>query len=233
MPGMDLGGAGNLFGGVANAITGMSGVLNNDNYFNLDPRFQQVFRDRANAAPSASPYNAQTGAQTQAAQSALLAQMQATGQGPGVAGMQARQAQGDMLRQALAASPGAGSAVAAQAALAQQQLNNQAGLARLQEQMASQQNQGALSGQMRQGAQQNAAQQVEAALQQRQLDDAATRFYASQGANYALAQQMQAAKNLALRQAYMNQAVQGGFQALGGGLSMAGSAAGTMMGGKR
>jgi len=218
-----------LVGGTAGAIQGMQGAIDTIQHPTLlDPRWQGVFRAGASQAPNANPYNAGMGAQTIPAQQALFQQMQATAQQPSVSGMLGQQAQGQMLRQALAASPGAGRPVAAQAAVGQQQLANQTGLQRLQEQMAASQNQGALAGQMRQGGLQNAAQQVQAGLQQRQTDDAATRFYASQGSNYALAQQMQDAKNKALMQAYLNMAQNGSLNALQGGLSLFAS----MFGGK-
>lgn len=163
----------------------------------FDPNIKDFYKylfeaqDRANAPERANPYQAAVANQNRAAQLALLQQMQSRIAGDSIAGTQGAQALAQNARQGLGAM-GQGALgsrlVASQMAGVGGGLAGDIGRARAQEVM------GGLSGgfgaasQLRGGDLSVMGDQAQAALKQRQLDDASKMFFASQGTALDMAQ---------------------------------------------
>lgn len=149
--------------------------------------YQQNAQKMANATPRANPYSPQLQAMADQARPGLqgvYGQMMQQANGPSIASMQAQGAQGSNLQAALGAR-GNNAGVAMQAGQGGAGIANGAATLGAQQQAQQFAGAGALAGGMR-GRDINQAQNVtEAALQQRQIDNAQRQFYAQQGSNLA------------------------------------------------
>lgn len=154
-------------------------------------KYYYTAEDRANAPDRESPYNAVTANQNRAAQLALLQQMQSRIAGDSIAGTQGAQALAQNARQALGAM-GQGALgsrlVANQMAGVGGGLAGDIGRARAQEVLGGLTGGFGAAGQLRSGDLSVMGDQAQAALKQRQLDDAARMFFAAQGSALDLAQ---------------------------------------------
>lgn len=147
------------------------------------PELDAIFRAGANAGPRANPYSTVVADQSRPAQLALIQQMRGQLNGPSLAAMQGQRALGQSGQQALMNSAlGGGRAAMLQSANVGSGLAGDVGQARLGEVMRSQAGMGGAAGNLRGADLRSADAQMQAALQQRQQDDALRRFYASQGA---------------------------------------------------
>lgn len=187
-----------------------TGIANSDFY-------QQNAQGMANAAPRANPYSPQLQAmadQSRPGLQGVYGQMMQQANGPSIASMQAQGAQGANLQAALGAR-GNNAGVAMQAGQGGMGIANGAATLGAQQQAQQFAGAGALAGGMR-GRDINQAQNVtEAALQQRQLDNAQRQFYAQQGSNLANSQDQAALNAYRFKQALILQKQAAGQKAIG------------------